>query len=259
MANEPTAFEDGKSDQDLTKWEDKTRFQRIFANQAARSYLYLSLGMGLVAVMLPIALIASGGYAGHFSISYFYHVSDVSRNILVGSLWAVGVFLFLFQGLSRWENWILNLAGIGAISVAMNPMPTEQCAPGSAVTLHAASAIVFFLCLATVAIAFSKTRIQFIIHTPKRRRFKRAYDAAGIAMVAMPAAVAGIYFLGGRQCATHWIFWIETLGIFAFAAYWFVKTFEYKTLVRVNWLATTRERQQLAKLQQELPEVDGGS
>lgn len=229
---------------ELLPWADKVRFQKLFARQAARSYLYLSFGMGLLALLLPVALLLAGGYAGHYSISYFYHVNDLSRNILVGALCATGVFLFLFQGLSRWENMILNLAGVAAIGVAFLPMPPAQCAPGSAMTLHAASAIVFFLSLAVVAIGFAKTRIRFIIFPPKRERFKRAYDLAGLAMIAMPLAVVALYYLGGRRCETHWIFWVEVLGIWAFAAYWFIKTAEYKLLLRVRWVASQRERRE---------------
>jgi len=247
MAEKNLAFEADGDDGQSLPWNKKKQFQTLFSTQAVRSYLYLSLGMGLVAFMLPIALVAAGGYEGHYSISYFYHVSEASRNILVGCLWATGVFLFLFQGLSRWENWLLNLAGVAAIGVAMVPMPAEQCGPGKAFTLHALSAITFFLCLAVVAIGFSKTRIQYIIYPPKRLRFKRAYDLAGLLMILMPAAVIALYFLGGRRCATHWIFWVEACGIWAFAFYWFVKTAEYKTLLRIKWAASAAERRQWEK------------
>lgn len=234
MTPKSSDLENQNESGELLNWEDKKRFQRIFTDQAVRSYVHLSFGMGLLALLLPIALLLAGGYEGHFSISYFYHVSDLAQNILVGILWAIGVFLFLFQGLSRWENWILNAAGVAAIMVAMNPMPTEQCAQASGLTLHAASAVFFFVCLAIVAIGFSKGRIQYIIYPPKRRRFKRAYDTAGVLMIAMPAVVVVLHFLGGRECETHWIFWIETLGIAAFSFYWFVKTLEYKLLLRIK-------------------------
>ena len=234
MATTATAFETGKNKQDLLNWEDKKRFQQMFSAQAVKSYVYLSFGMGLIALLLPVALVFAGGYRDHYSISFFYHVSDLARNILVGCLWAEGVFLFLFHGLSKLENWILNVAGVAAISVAMNPMPLEQCTPGPAITLHAASAILFFACLAMVAVALSKGRINYIIYPPKRRRFARAYELAGIAMVAMPLAVVAIHFFGRPECENHWIFWIETLGIWAFAAYWFVKTAEYKLLLRIK-------------------------
>jgi hypothetical protein len=188
--------------------------------------------MGVIAALLPVVLPLVGGYDGHYSISYFYHVSDVCRNILVGALWAVGVFLFLFQGLSKVENWILNLAGVAVISVAMNPMPDDQ--GNNDPTIHAASAVIFFSCLAIVAVFFSKGRTQYIIYPPKRARFERAYNAAGFAMIAMPLAVAAVHYLGGRAEHSHWIYWIEAFGIWSFSAYWFVKTLEYRTLLRIR-------------------------
>lgn len=232
MAHAATPFQTGKVSGDLLPWENKKHFQEIFSAQAVRSYVLLSFGMGVVALLLPIVLPLAGGYDGHYSISYFYHVSDLTRNVLVGALWATGVFLILFHGLSKGENWLLNIAGVAAISVAMNPMPRNQ--GNNELTLHAASAILFFACIAIVAVFLSKQRIQYIIYPPKRRRFAAAYDAAGVAMIAMPAAVAAIHFFGGDREESHWIYWIEAFGIWSFAAYWFVKTYEYCLLLRIK-------------------------
>jgi hypothetical protein len=232
MAKTAAPFDSGKDKKDLLKWEDKKRFQQIFTAQAVKSYVFLSFGIGLVALLLPIVLPIAGGYEGHYSISYFYHVGDLTRNILVGGLWATGVFLMLFHGLSRLENWILNVAGVAAILVAMNPMPNDQA--NKQLTFHAASAMVFFACLAAVAVWLSKGRIQYIIYPPKRRRFAIAYTAAGVAMIAMPLAVAGLHFLGGNVEQSHWIYWAEAFGIWSFAFYWFVKTLEYRLLLRIR-------------------------
>jgi hypothetical protein len=210
-------------------WGAKLKFRRILTRQAVRSYLFLCIGMGAVAFALPILLVVSGGYAGHYSISFFYHVGDTPRNILVGSLWAVGVFLILYHGLSKLENWILNIAGVAAISVAMNPMASQQCAAGA--SIHGISAGLFFTCLAIVAVVLSKGRVQYIVYPPKRRWFKRAYDIAGGAMIAMPATAAAIHYLSKEGCETPWIFWIECLGIWAFSAFWFIKTYEYRLLL----------------------------
>ena len=233
-------FDTQDSAEDLLDADDKRHFQNIFVDQAVQAYLFLSFGMGVIAFSLPILLVLAGGYDGHYSISYFYHVSDVCQNILVGCLCATGFFLFLFHGLSDTENWILNLAGAAAISVALNPMGTQQCRPGDdALSIHAASAILFFACLAMVAVVFSKRRIKHIKQPAKRRAFEMAYNAAGFAMIAMPAAVAATHFLRKADAAaapdcTHWIFWIECLGIWAFAFYWFVKTLEYRLLLRIR-------------------------
>jgi hypothetical protein len=230
------AFYEADDVESLLQSGKKAHFQRIFAAQAVRSYLLLSLGMGTVAFSLPILLLMTGGYDGHYSISFFYHVSELCRNILVGCLCATGVFLFLFHGLSSLENWLLNIAGVGAVSVALNPMASEQCPVGESagVSIHAFSAIVFFLCLAVVAVGLSKGRIRFIKSDAKRRFFTVAYNTAGLLMIAMPAMVAAAHFLGRQTCESHWIFWIECTGIWAFSAYWFLKTYEYRVLLKVR-------------------------
>ncbi|ATY31356.1 hypothetical protein [Sphingomonas psychrotolerans] len=241
MPDQEAPFDVQDSPDDLLDAADKRHFQQIFNKQAVRAYLYLSFGMGVIAFSLPILLVLAGGYEGHYSISYFYHVSDTCQNILVGCLCATGLFLFLFHGLSNVENWILNLAGAAAISVAMNPMRAQQCRAGDdMLSVHAASAILFFACLAVVAVIFSKRRIKHIKDPARRRAFETAYNAAGFAMIAMPAAVAATHFLRKADVAavaadcTHWIFWIECFGIWAFAFYWFVKTLEYRLLLRIR-------------------------
>jgi len=210
-------------------WGSKLKFRRQFSRQAIKSYIFLSFGMGVIAFLLPIVLPLVGGYDDHYSISYFYHVSDLTRNILVGGLWATGVFLLLFHGLSNLENRILNVAGIAVISVAMNPMPKDQ--GNKEITIHAASAVVFFLCLAYVAVKLSKGRLEKIIYPPIKRRFEAAYNAAGAAMIAMPLAVIALHFLSPRTEFSHWVYWVEALGIWSFAFYWFVKTQEYRLLL----------------------------
>jgi hypothetical protein len=43
-----------------------------------------------------------------------------------------------------------------------------------------------------------------------------------------------VHYLGGRAEHSHWIYWIEAFGIWSFSAYWFVKTLEYRTLLRIR-------------------------
>jgi hypothetical protein len=232
MASTTSPFKPAASQSTYLNWQDKRRFQRQFTAQAVRSYVFLSLGMGVVAFLLPIALVVFGGYAGHYSISHFYWVPQTPRNIMVGALWATGVFLILFHGLSKLENWTLNIAGVAAISIAMNPMADPKLAGSN--PIHNWSAILFFACIAFVAVFLSKGRTEYIIYPPKRRRFERAYTLAGMLMIAMPVAVAALHWFGKADSAAHWVFWVETLGIWAFAAYWFVKTWEYRLLLGIR-------------------------
>ncbi|USR02349.1 hypothetical protein [Sphingomonas aerolata] len=227
-------------------WQRAKELPANFADQAVRSYIFLSVGMGFIALALPILLVLVGGYEGHYSISYFYHVSPLCRDILVGSLCATGAFLFLFRGLSTLENWLLNIAGVAAISIAINPMSAQQCAgdplPASLALnahapawVHGVSALIFFTSIGLVAIFLSKRRLGSLMWKPKRQRFQAAYTAAGMAMILMPAAVIATHFLSAApDCRNPWIFWLECFGIWSFSAYWFVKTTEYRTLLRIH-------------------------
>lgn len=233
MPKEDAAFKNNSAANDLLKHEDRQHFQSIFASQAVRSYLFLSLGMGVVAFLLAPLLVYFGGYESHFSISSFYYAGDSARNIFVGSLWATGTFLFLFHGLSNLENWILNAAGAAAIFVAMVPMSEAQC-PSSGISLHAIGAIFFFLCLAVVAVFLSKGRVKYIVNPRKKLMFTSAYNLTGAAMVVMPALAAIPHILGTVGCESHWLFWVETTGILAFSMFWLIKTVEYRLLLGVK-------------------------
>jgi hypothetical protein len=221
-----SAFQTAPSKTDLLPAAKKRYYQNVFEAQAVRAYLYLSLGIGLIAMSLPVLLVATGGYQTHDSISSFYHdANGPTRDILVGSLCAVGVFLFLFHGLSKLENWLLNLAGIAIIAVALVPSPGDT-TYGSAL-IHRGAAIVFFVLIGIVAIFLSKGRIGDIKNEAKKRWFKSAYTIVGIVMVVLPGAVA---LLQG----SHWVLLAEWAGIWCFSIYWFLKTFEYRLLLRIR-------------------------
>jgi hypothetical protein len=204
----------------------------MFRRKAVVSYLYLSFGIGVVALALPVLLLLFGVDGPHYSISHYYYGGETARNILIGSLWGTGIFMVLYQGLSPRENWTLNIGGLAAISVAMNPSDVAQAR--SAFGVHEASAIVFFACLAIVAIVFSRTRLDYIIYPAHQRFFAWAYTVAGVAMIGLPVAIATLRWADGSNAESEWIFWIESFGIWAFAFYWFVKTHEYRLLLRVR-------------------------
>jgi len=171
-----------------------------------------------------------GGYRIHNSISSYYTI-DVgsSRDIMVGLLCAVGVFLFLFHGLSKWENWLLNFAGGAVIAVAFIPMTVSE-------LLHRGVAILFFFLIGIVAIRFSKDRVEHIPHKRSKLFFKTAYTAAGAAMIVLPLSIAALQFTPYGRFA-HYMFWIECAAIWSFSAYWFLKTAEYRLLLRIQWFA----------------------
>jgi hypothetical protein len=236
MASVASAFRTGTDGQDLLRAEDKLRYQRLFEAQAARSYLYLSAGMGLIAALLPIVLVIAGGYQAHDSMSSFYHDKvGPTRDILVGSLCAVGAFLFLFHGLSKLENWLLNVAGIAIILVALVPSPGDT-GYGSAL-LHRGFAILFFILIGIVAIFLSKGRVKNIVSERKRRWFTARYNFVGLMMIVAPIVATGLQFTRIPIFAGHVVLLAEVTGIWSFSAYWLLKTREYRMLLRIRWTA----------------------
>ena len=98
------------------------------------TYFSLRLGLGLLAFLFPVLLVSYGylreGIPFQTSMSdyYFAFVPKDSplrvfpmRVFFVGILCAIGVFLILYRGFSRTENWLLNFAGFSAIGVAFFP------------------------------------------------------------------------------------------------------------------------------------------
>jgi hypothetical protein len=212
-------------------WARKDAYRKDFARHANVAFMIKSFGIGLIALAVPIVLPLVGGYEGHFSISFFYHV-PATRNLFVGLLWALGLSLILFQGLSRSENLLLSAGGVFLILVAMVPSNPDQCNE-SVFSWHAGFAIAFFACLFVVALKFGKTRLNYIMWPPLRARFERAYDITGCAMIGLPLLAWAVHLFDGRDCG-HTIYWIEATAIYAFAGYWFTKTVEYKRLLGLS-------------------------
>ncbi len=226
-------------------------------NHIARTYRGLRLGIGAIAILLPFVLftwsfIKFGSIEPGQSISSYYHSSDsYIRDIFVGSLCATGVFLVLYRGFSRWENCLLDLAGICVIGVALVPITLDQ-APkvslatssieqgqqkqdtvreqqpkqqtGIKLSWHGAFSVSFFLSIALVVVFQAKRSLCETVAAPKRGWYERMYKRLGILMVVLPAG-AWVYL---ALLEKNWgIFALETLAIWVFAAYWGVKTAEF--------------------------------
>ena len=144
-------------------------------NQLVINYLYLRKTVGWIGTLLPVVLIA--GNALFFtttlpdSMSSYYYTS--MRNVFVGSLCALGVFLIAYAGYDDWDRWITNIAGVGAIGVAfcatkptvcvahartcvapaVRTLSTEQNVVG---TIHLVFAAIAFIALGVMALRFAK-------------------------------------------------------------------------------------------------------
>ena len=204
-----------------------------------RSYLTLRKAIGIVGFALPIVIVIGKmileGPGIQDSVSGYYYT--VMRNVLVGSLCAIGVFLWSYRGYDdpdprlqfATDNRASNVAGASAIGVALFPTT-----PGSDATtldefiglLHVISAAFFFLSLAFISIRL------FTMHdpskegpTPAQQRRNLIYRLCGWTILSCLTLIAVLRFVPNDPNVRHLhpVFWLEALAIWAFSISWFTK------------------------------------
>jgi hypothetical protein len=195
------------------------------------TYFTLRIGIAVIAIVFPLLLWIGGRfYAGlplQDSMSAYYHAAidgRSMRNWFVGILFAVGVFLYLYKGYSNRENYALNLAGVMAVGIAVFPMEWNcgsECAKYSA---HGICAVIFFLSIAFVCVRCSPDTLRLIKDEDEREKYRNLYIGLASTMVISPL----IAFLINALFRQHGslVFYIEAVGIFAFAGYWLTKSRE---------------------------------
>ena len=211
------------------------------------TYFNLRVGIAVVAVLLPLSLAIVGSLVGislQGSMSAYYWAVAATpdcalppapwppgtlRNEFVGSLIAVSAFLYLYKGFSRSENIALNLAGIFGVIVALAPTHWPPCEPSARISLHSTAAVLFFLCIAYVSVFRAGDTLSLIDDPNRRARYHRLYMLLGMAMIVSPlAAVVFNEFFAQSGTSSSKVFFVEAFGVWAFAAYWIVKSRELR-------------------------------
>jgi len=189
--------------------------------------------MAAIAFAFPLLLYLGGQVQGvglQNSMSAYYWAAIGSdyppmRIWFVGILFIVGAFLYLYKGFTAFENYALNMAGVCSIAVAIVPMPWKCQGQCSDLTAHGVFAMLLFLCIAYVSVARATDTLDLIGNQKQRKRYRRLYRTLGFFMVASPLTAFVMTTLLTRSIATY-VFFIETVGIYAFAAYWWAKSRE---------------------------------
>ncbi len=194
------------------------------------SYLTLRKAVGIIGFALPFVLafgkMLSQGGGVQSSISGYYYTD--MRNIFVGSLCAIGVFLLSCKGYDRRDKIAGYLACVFAIGVALFPTtPYTGATPLDKLIgkLHWSFAALLFLTFAYFSLRlFTQTAPDKM---PTRRKFQRntVYRVCGyiilaciffLAIVALPSVKALVEQLSP-------VFWLESLAIIAFGVSWLTK------------------------------------
>ena len=198
------------------------------------SYLGVRQAIGAVGLILPVVLGPVGWLAFGIEIqdnmSSYYHTS--LRDEFVGALCAIGIFLFCYRGYDWIEGWTANLGGISALGVALFPLDanSDPLHQRSAIGyMHSISGGVFFLTLAFYS----------LYHFPSSQEQKREaasheghrdfiYRASGVVILLSMVAMGGYLFLlpdGWKRRFNdyHFLFWMEWVAVWSFAASWLTK------------------------------------
>jgi hypothetical protein len=159
------------------------------------------------------------------------------RNIFIGALCALAIFLITYDGWNRADSVITNVAGLGVIGTALCPTSPAG-ATGSQVVvgdLHLSFACLTFVLLAVMSLRFAKRTA-----TPPGLSFWRragyalgftppgtsrasaaelaAYRVSGFAIVACIALIAPLSTVYG-----HSLLVLETIILVSFGVAWFLK------------------------------------
>jgi len=200
------------------------------AGGVVATYLLLRRAIGWIGLLLPIVVIVgdaafcSGPLPN--SLSDFYYTP--MRNILVGALCVLGVFLLLYDVSVRVDRWITNAAGMGVLGVAFLPgspqvahLTTSQEVIGN---IH-----VFFAAIAFVALSATMWRFAEAVSdgpgapgpSPRAALFYRVSACVMLGFVI--ASGVAILLPLSVQNATLLIFDFEALAIITFGVCWLVK------------------------------------
>lgn len=221
-------------------------------NELVLSYHRVRRALGLLGFLLPFFLIFGGMVADTTpqpSLSDYYHT--IQRDIFVGVLFAIGIFLFSYKGYPRTrdeffsDDWITSIAGAAAFGVALFPNENPAQLVSSpwhvlfglypTAVLHYVSAFIFLLSLAYICL------VKFTRGANPTRA--RIYVICGWMVIAMTIAtfVASWFKVMGPALPQrlvieyNLVLWVESIAVWAFSISWMVKG-KAEKMLRLNAL-----------------------
>lgn len=211
-----------------------------------RSYVTLRFAIGVLGLALPFLLVLvepilfDGQPFPRGSLSAYYYSG--MRELFVGVLWAIGVFLVLYKLTEfSWESRLSTVAGFAVVLVAL--FPTGR--PGDGVSLtplqdllgeatveriHFLAAAVFIGSLAPITYFFGREEGQRADRPGRRSgRFWRAYHWTCTGVIGTAAALA--LFAGITGEPDKGLLIAEAVAVWGFAASWLMKGAELDVLL----------------------------
>jgi hypothetical protein len=201
------------------------------------SFLALRRGVGILGICLPIVLVIGTLFVKDCntvqpSISDFYYTR--MGNFLVGSLCAVGLFLFSYKGYDLKDKIASKVASIFAVCIAFfptgGPDASSACnflhrnSDSWVSTVHDISAATFFATLAYFCICLFT--IKSDNPTPEKLMRNKVYRVCGYTIVACIVFLLVYFNVKSLQTSLKEykpVFVMETIALWAFGFSWLTK------------------------------------
>ena len=194
------------------------------------SYLGLRKAVGIIGVAMPFVLafgkmlLQGPGIQG--SISGYYYTE--MRDVFVGSLWAIGVFLLSCRGYDKRDEVAAWLACGFAIGVALFPATPYMDANEQDILigkLHYAFAALLFLTLAYFCLALFTQTDPDKIPTPQKLKRNALYRVCGWTILACVALTAIVALPSVKPMVEKLspVFWLESGAVVSFGVAWLTK------------------------------------
>ena len=194
------------------------------------SYLGLRRAVGIIGTALPFVLVVGkwllDGWGIQSSISGYYYTS--MRDVFVGSLCAIGVFLLSYQGYERADNLAGNLACFCVVGVALfptTPATTASATQSLVGQIHLLFASAYFLTLAYFSLVLFRKTNPAKQMTGRKKQRNVVYTVCGYTiLVCIGLIVVDTVFLKHSALQTlDPVFWLESAAVLAFGLSWLTK------------------------------------
>lgn len=192
------------------------------------SYLGLRKSIGVIAISLPFVLaIGKGLFEGpglEYSISSYYYT--VMRDVFVGSLCAIAIFLMSYRGPEPIDNLAGNLACGFALGIALFPTAPQIGATDAQQIIgmfHFIFAASFFLTLAYFSLVLFRRKSTN--PTPEKLLRNKIYTICGFTILVCIGFIVLVMQLpkGSSILNLNPVFFLESTAILAFGLSWFTK------------------------------------
>jgi len=203
-------------------------------NELVLPYKELRVTVGLLGMLMPLILYLGGrvifGKVLQESISAYYHTG--MRDVMVGILFSLGVFLFSYKGYGRADDIAGNFACFFAIGTALFPTlrsgETREIYKLISIVHHIFAASFLLTLTYFCLVLFTKSKHKPDDMSDMKKLRNKIYRICGGVMLLSILLIA-VYFAAfgaeGRFLGiTNPIYWLETVAIFAFGFSWFVKS-----------------------------------